>query len=168
MVADVGARYFTPANGARIDGIGSDRLLIRGVASLHGARHTVIPDRIETGTYMMAAAATGGEVRLLSEVRERITRAERARTLVQLYGEGILPQARSALDSAAASYGVGKAEFVTLIGDFLSVLEAEKEYEAQRAQEAMVLAELEPLTGATLLLPAEGGEGDSASGGPHE
>jgi len=109
-----------------------------------------------------------GEVRLLSEVRERITRAERARTLVQLYGEGILPQARSALDSAAASYGVGKAEFVTLIGDFLSVLEAEKEYEAQRAQEAMVLAELEPLTGATLLLPAEGGEGDSASGGPHE
>src|SRR6266436_5831022 len=53
------------AMGAQIDGIGSDRLLIRGVARLHGARHTVIPDRIETGTYMMAAAATGGEVRLL-------------------------------------------------------------------------------------------------------
>jgi UDP-N-acetylglucosamine 1-carboxyvinyltransferase len=53
------------AMGAQIDGIGSDRLLIRGVASLHGARHTVIPDRIETGTYMMAAAATGGEVRLV-------------------------------------------------------------------------------------------------------
>src|SRR5712671_5751816 len=53
------------AMGAEIDGIGSDRLVIRGVASLHGARHTVIPDRIETGTYMMAAAATGGEVRLL-------------------------------------------------------------------------------------------------------
>ncbi len=52
------------AMGARIDGIGSDRLTIRGVSSLHGAHHTVIPDRIETGTYMMAAAATGGEVRL--------------------------------------------------------------------------------------------------------
>jgi UDP-N-acetylglucosamine 1-carboxyvinyltransferase len=52
------------AMGARIEGIGSDRLTIRGVAELHGARHTVIPDRIETGTYMMAAAATGGEVRL--------------------------------------------------------------------------------------------------------
>src|SRR5579864_5314507 len=50
------------AMGAQIDGIGSDRLTVRGVASLHGARHTVIPDRIETGTYMMAAAATGGEV----------------------------------------------------------------------------------------------------------
>src|SRR5437660_2669808 len=53
------------AMGARIDGIGSDRLQIRGVAALHGARHSVIPDRIETGTYMMAAAATGGEVRLV-------------------------------------------------------------------------------------------------------
>ena len=53
------------AMGAQIDGIGSDRLTVRGVASLHGARHTVIPDRIETGTYMMAAAATGGEVQLL-------------------------------------------------------------------------------------------------------
>src|SRR3954447_21108847 len=53
------------AMGAQIEGLGSDRLVIRGVASLHGARHTVIPDRIETGTYMMAAAATGGDVRLV-------------------------------------------------------------------------------------------------------
>src|SRR5437773_5667862 len=53
------------AMGAEIEGLGSDRLVIRGVASLHGARHTVIPDRIETGTYMMAAAATGGDVRLV-------------------------------------------------------------------------------------------------------
>src|SRR3954451_21959959 len=52
------------AMGARIEGIGTDRLTVHGVPSLHGARHTVIPDRIETGTYMMAAAATGGEVRL--------------------------------------------------------------------------------------------------------
>jgi UDP-N-acetylglucosamine 1-carboxyvinyltransferase len=52
------------AMGARIEGIGSDRLTVRGVARLHGARHTVIPDRIETGTYLMAVAATGGEVQL--------------------------------------------------------------------------------------------------------
>ena len=37
---------------------------MRGVTSLHGARHSVIPDRIETGTYLMAAAATGGDVLL--------------------------------------------------------------------------------------------------------
>src|SRR5260370_29880641 len=52
------------AMGARIEGIGSDRLKIAGVARLHGATHTIIPDRIETGTYIMAAAATDGEVRL--------------------------------------------------------------------------------------------------------
>jgi UDP-N-acetylglucosamine 1-carboxyvinyltransferase len=52
------------AMGAQIEGIGSDRLSIRGVAGLHGAHHRVIPDRIETGTYMMAAAATGGTVQL--------------------------------------------------------------------------------------------------------
>ncbi len=50
------------AMGARIDGIGTDRLTIQGVARLHGATHTIIPDRIETGTYACAAAITGGEV----------------------------------------------------------------------------------------------------------
>ncbi len=52
------------AMGARITGIGTDRLVIEGVASLHGARHSIIPDRIETGTYACAAAITGGEVLL--------------------------------------------------------------------------------------------------------
>jgi UDP-N-acetylglucosamine 1-carboxyvinyltransferase len=52
------------AMGARIDGIGSDRLTIEGVASLHGAEHRIIPDRIETGTYACAAAITGGSVSL--------------------------------------------------------------------------------------------------------
>ena len=52
------------AMGARIEGIGTDKLTIDGVASLHGARHAIIPDRIETGTYACAAAITGGEVLL--------------------------------------------------------------------------------------------------------
>jgi len=52
------------AMGARIDGIGTDRLRIVGAGRLHGTIHRIIPDRIETGTYIMAAAATGGEVRL--------------------------------------------------------------------------------------------------------
>ena len=50
------------AMGARIDGIGTDRLRISGVGRLHGTAHRIIPDRIETGTYIMAAAATDGEV----------------------------------------------------------------------------------------------------------
>ncbi len=52
------------AMGARIDGIGTDKLTIDGVRSLHGATHSIIPDRIETGTYACAAAITGGSVRL--------------------------------------------------------------------------------------------------------
>ena len=58
------ARCLT-AMGADIEGAGSDRIRIRGVKRLRGARHSVIPDRIETGTYMMAAAATGGAVELV-------------------------------------------------------------------------------------------------------
>jgi UDP-N-acetylglucosamine 1-carboxyvinyltransferase len=65
------------AMGARIDGIGTDRLTVRGVTSLLGARHTVIPDRIETGTYMMAAAATGGEVRLVGARLDHVVAVRR-------------------------------------------------------------------------------------------
>jgi len=53
------------AMGARIEGIGSDRLTIEGVPALHGAHHRIVSDRIETGTYACAAAITGGSVRLL-------------------------------------------------------------------------------------------------------
>jgi UDP-N-acetylglucosamine 1-carboxyvinyltransferase len=52
------------AMGADIDGIGTDTLRVRGVPRLHGARYRVMPDRIETGTYLCAAAITGGQIRL--------------------------------------------------------------------------------------------------------
>ena len=52
------------AMGARISGAGGDVIRIQGVPALHGATHRVMPDRIETGTYLCAAAATGGDVRL--------------------------------------------------------------------------------------------------------
>ena len=50
------------AMGAKIDGIGTDRLRITGVPSLHGAAHSVIADRIETGTFLCAVGAAGGDV----------------------------------------------------------------------------------------------------------
>ncbi|HEX5476593.1 MAG TPA: UDP-N-acetylglucosamine 1-carboxyvinyltransferase [Burkholderiales bacterium] len=52
------------AMGAKIQGAGSDVIRIEGVASLGGAAHRVMPDRIETGTYLAAVAAAGGKVRL--------------------------------------------------------------------------------------------------------
>ncbi len=48
--------------GANIKGAGTDVIRIQGVSQLHGCRHTIIPDRIEAGTYMIAAAATRGDV----------------------------------------------------------------------------------------------------------
>jgi UDP-N-acetylglucosamine 1-carboxyvinyltransferase len=50
--------------GARVSGAGTARIVVDGVDKLHGARHTVLPDRIETGTYAMAVAMTGGDVQL--------------------------------------------------------------------------------------------------------
>jgi UDP-N-acetylglucosamine 1-carboxyvinyltransferase len=50
--------------GARISGAGTSRIIIEGVARLSGARHSVLPDRIETGTYAIAVAMAGGEVTL--------------------------------------------------------------------------------------------------------
>ncbi len=52
------------AMGARIEGAGSSSIHVEGVPSLHGAGHAIIPDRIEAGTYAMAAGATGGRVLL--------------------------------------------------------------------------------------------------------
>ena len=50
------------AMGAHVAGAGTDRVVVQGVSSLHGATHAVMPDRIETGTFLAAAAATGGNV----------------------------------------------------------------------------------------------------------
>src|SRR6266705_1203407 len=49
---------------ARVAGAGSDRITIEGVERLHGASHAIMPDRIETGTFLVAAAAAGGDVTL--------------------------------------------------------------------------------------------------------
>jgi len=55
---------FLNACGARIDGAGTGRIVVEGVARLRGTAHTVIPDRIETGTFLMAAAATRSGIRI--------------------------------------------------------------------------------------------------------
>lgn len=53
------------AMGARIEGAGTDTIRIEGVSSLSGANYPVMPDRIETGTYLAAAAASGGRIRII-------------------------------------------------------------------------------------------------------
>jgi UDP-N-acetylglucosamine 1-carboxyvinyltransferase len=60
--------------GARISGAGTSRVVVEGVATLGGARHSVLPDRIETGTYAMAVAMAGGDV-LLQNARPELLQA---------------------------------------------------------------------------------------------
>jgi UDP-N-acetylglucosamine 1-carboxyvinyltransferase len=60
--------------GARISGAGSSRITVEGVTKLHGARHAVLPDRIETGTYAMAVAMAGGDI-LLQNSRPELLQA---------------------------------------------------------------------------------------------
>ncbi|MFI5303821.1 MAG: UDP-N-acetylglucosamine 1-carboxyvinyltransferase [Nitrospiria bacterium] len=59
-IADLAA--FLNLRGASIQGAGSETITIHGVRSLHGGTHTIMPDRIETGTFMMAGAITGGDL----------------------------------------------------------------------------------------------------------
>ena len=58
--------------GARIEGIGSSTLVIQGVETLGGTEYSVLPDRIETGTYLVAAAMTGGHIRALNTAPETL------------------------------------------------------------------------------------------------
>jgi UDP-N-acetylglucosamine 1-carboxyvinyltransferase len=69
------------AMGARITGAGSDRIVIEGVARLAGATHAVMPDRIETGTFLAAAAAAGGAIVL------RGARADTLQAVLDKLGE---------------------------------------------------------------------------------
>ncbi len=60
------------AMGAKISGLGSSEITVEGVKELHGAEHRVMPDRIEAGTYAIAAAIAGGDVELIGALPETI------------------------------------------------------------------------------------------------
>ena len=63
---------FLTGLGANIQGAGSSTIVVQGVARLGGTRHAVLPDRIETGTYLVAAAVTGGHIRALNTAPETL------------------------------------------------------------------------------------------------
>jgi UDP-N-acetylglucosamine 1-carboxyvinyltransferase len=63
---------FLIAMGAKIQGAGTDKIVIQGVARLHGTRYEVLPDRIETGTYLVAGAISGGHVRVKNTRPEHV------------------------------------------------------------------------------------------------
>jgi outer membrane protein TolC len=134
--------------------------VFRGRKQVQGivqARHEAEAARLDLETVRLRVAA---------EVRGLAARAARAGTLVRLYAEGILPQARAALESASAAYGVGRVDFLTLLTDFTTLLTYEIEHETQRSERVAALAEIERLTG-RVLVPA-GPEPGTAPGPPLE
>jgi outer membrane protein TolC len=90
-----------------------------------------------------------------AQTRDLTAQAARAAATLKLYDDAVIPQARSALDSAAASYGVGRVDFKTLLDDFGALLRYEIDRETQRAEQVAALAGLERLTGRALV-PVEG------------
>jgi UDP-N-acetylglucosamine 1-carboxyvinyltransferase len=81
------------AMGARVSGAGTGRITIAGVEKLHGAEHTILPDRIEAGTYMIAAAITGGNVLIkdsdIKDLRPLIAKLREAGVEVNEEPEGV-------------------------------------------------------------------------------
>ena len=99
------------AMGARITGAGSERIVIEGVDRLHGATHAIMPDRIETGTYLAAAAATGGDVTLTGTEPESLAAVLRklreAGASIDVAGDAIRVRRRgplTAIDVATAPH----------------------------------------------------------------
>ncbi len=97
-----------------------------------------------------------------AETRDLAAQAARAAAILKLYDDSVIPQARSALDSAAASYGVGRIDFKTLLDDFGALLRYQIDRETQRAEQVAALAGLERLTG-RVLVPVEGAPRDAGT-----
>src|SRR5262245_31173489 len=89
--------------GAKIEGIHSPTLQVTGVTALHGAEHTVIADRIETGTYAMAVAMTGGDVTL------RGARPDTLDSVIDILAEGSVEVQRTNEGLRIARNGAGIA-----------------------------------------------------------
>ena len=87
----------------------------------------------------------------LAQVTAIYAMASTSNRLSILYGDSVLPQARLALESSLASYQVGNADFLTVLTNFVTVLNYEITYEEQNARYHAALARLEPLVGADLI-----------------
>jgi UDP-N-acetylglucosamine 1-carboxyvinyltransferase len=106
-VVDLAA--FLNAMGANIAGAGSPTITVTGVSKLHGAEHEVIPDRIETATFLIAAGATNGEVTLKS------ARAEHLRAVIDKLNESGVSVERCGADLVSRRKGKLKPADITTL-----------------------------------------------------
>jgi outer membrane protein TolC len=102
-----------------------------------------------------------GMARIAATARELCAHAERSDRLAELLGRGLVPQATSALEAARASYTVGRASFIDLLGDLRTLLDARDEEAEAEAERLQALAALEPIVGREIVITTPG----STSGG---
>ena len=92
---------FLNSMGADVRGAGTDTIKVNGVDKLHGGTYTIIPDQIEAGTYMVAAAATGGEVLVKNVIPKHLecisAKLRETGTIVQEYEDSVLVKGASNL-----------------------------------------------------------------------
>ncbi len=90
--------------GAKISGAGTDVIKIKGVQSLRGSTYAIIPDMIEAGTYMVAAAATGGTVKITNVIPKHLesisSKLEEAGAIVEEYGDTVVVTGRDKVRKA--------------------------------------------------------------------
>ena len=95
---------FLNSMGADIRGAGTDTVKVNGVDALHGGSYAIIPDQIAAGTYMVAAAATGGEVLIRNVIPRHLecisAKLRETGTIVQEYGDAVLVKGASVLRRA--------------------------------------------------------------------
>jgi len=126
------------AMGARIEGAGTPQIRIQGVTSLEGTSHAILPDRIETGTYAMAAAITGGEVLLEGAKRELFGGAAEKLTEAGMRLETV----EDGLVAGVAADGLGGTDVVTRpFPGFATDLQAQFMALMSRAKGAAMISE---------------------------
>jgi len=97
-----------------------------------------------------ARARDDRKTTLAFEVKEQYLTARAAEDLVKLYSQGVVPQSSLALESSMAAYETGTVDFLTVIANFMTVLDYETEYYRELANQRIALAKLEPLVGVEL------------------
>jgi len=85
-----------------------------------------------------------------AQISDTYALADTSRRLITLYSDSVLPQARLTLESSLASYQVGAVDFLTVLTNFVTVLNYEINYEEQNARFYEALARLEPMVGVAL------------------
>ena len=134
------------------------------VAGMFGLRLPIYRARKQEQAVLQAeselAAArhdlTDLQLRTRSSVRELVSRIQRAERVLALLDQGVIPQARGALESARVSYSVGRLGFLDLLNDLIVLLNARTDLAAQESERVQSLSELEPLLSRDLVLAPEG------------